>query len=139
MEMFCGSVVLAHDVPRTGQELIELAIDARTYSADADENTRLKAAAKQRWQGTQADAMVAPKDDIYMIDGYKGIDMAGRAIAASWAEADFTVEPGGGRLLQATSIHEFASGYHANAVDFGRRVFWATANDTVIYFDVTKR
>lgn len=139
MEMFSGSAVLAHDVPRTGQELIELAIDARTYSADSDENARLKAAAKQRWQGTQADALIDTQDDVYMIDGYKGIDLAGRAIAASWTEADFTAEPGGGRLLKATSISEFASGYHANAVDFGRRVFWATANDTVIYFDVTKR
>lgn len=137
--MFCGSVLLAHDVPRTGQELIELAIDARTYSADGDEDTRLKAAAKQRWQGTQADALVEPQDDVYMIDGYKGINSLGHAIAASWVEGDFTAEPGGGRLLRATSISEFGSGFHANAIDFGRRVFWATANDTVIYFDVSKR
>lgn len=127
MISFNGSLVLPDDTPMTILEMVQAAIAARTYTTQAQED-----AAVSRFAGARiTEGFFSPATDVYMIDAYKGVGPNGKAVAASWAGADFTAAPGGGEVIGADESKHFNNG-----VDLNSRVCYQNSGgDVVIYVD----
>lgn len=127
--MFQGSVKILAGTFKTWQELIEAAIEARTYSADGPTNLARKEDAKSRFRSTGATKVIvkAKAGNIFVSDAYKFVKNG--AVTAGWVAGDFTAEPGGGFLLP---FFADSQQHELNSVQLGNQVVYAAA-DTVIY------
>lgn len=118
---------------KTYEELIMTALDARTYSADADLNASRKAQQKSWFKGGAMVAQVSMKPDVnvYSIDAFKG-NRNGVIDQAAWTlPDDVTDQPGGGELCEGGVLKTFP-----NYFGLSSRAIYAAA-DAVIFFDVS--
>lgn len=132
MFRFNGSAVLPDDTPLTAQQLIQAAIEARTYPS-----AKQKSDAKRRWTSVvSGGGFFRPQGNVYTIDAYKGVRngivINDESDDPIWIEADFTASPGGGEIVEGGT-----SRYFDKEIDFGHTVLYQHSGaDVVIYFNV---
>lgn len=129
--LLIGAATLPNDTPMTFLELALSIINARTFDADAGENTARKNAALSRARPLFAgEVFIEPSDNIYMVDAYKGVTN-GVVVGADWADADFTA---GGAVLAAGVSRRIGNGANLNE----RVVYQNSGADVTVYLEIVK-
>lgn len=126
MDIFKGNIKIIAGEIHTWQELILVAIEARTYSADGPTNTKLKRQAKERVPAAHAFIRrFLPSANIFIVDAYKG-NTNGTINQAAWTlPGDLTASPGGG------DQYDGGVEYKRHRVGLASEAIYAAADATI--------